>query len=285
MSDFDKGDTNVGMGMAPHRKGCRCSDCHIEKLERELAAANEKGENLHAKFRETEAALIAARRELAEARDGALEEAAKVRCKRCLEGSPVTYHAGYWRHMQDSRLHGTVMICDGWITCYANDIRTLKSPAQGATINAAGQDAMAGARVDSVAVPIPAPAAPNTAPQDRMGELPRNALGNLSASNASSDDLPAAAVPDDPVAVYSRLIGSDGTYIRGGDKDAIRALANHYEARGMRKAAELVKYRGQCAVAMINAEERIEEKKSYAWDALQHGIAVETAAAELERKP
>ena len=46
-----------------------CTIC--DSAERDLAAANEKGENLHAKYRETEAALIAARRELAEARDGA----------------------------------------------------------------------------------------------------------------------------------------------------------------------------------------------------------------------
>ena len=38
MSDFDKGDTNVGIGMAPHRKGCRCSDCYIERLQGDLAA-------------------------------------------------------------------------------------------------------------------------------------------------------------------------------------------------------------------------------------------------------
>ena len=37
-------------------------------LGRELAAANEAGENLHAKYRETEAALINARRELAESK-------------------------------------------------------------------------------------------------------------------------------------------------------------------------------------------------------------------------
>ena len=42
----------------------------------------------------------------------------------------------------------------------------------------------------------------------------------------------------------------------------------------LEEAAKLVEYRGQCAVAMINAEERIEEKKAYAWDALQHGIAI-----------
>ena len=45
-------------------------------------------------------------------------------------------------------------------------------------------------------------------------------------------------------------------------------------ARGMEEAAKLVEYRGQCAVQMINAEERLDEKKSYAWDALQHAITI-----------
>lgn len=45
-------------------------------------------------------------------------------------------------------------------------------------------------------------------------------------------------------------------------------------AAALEEAAKLVEYRGQCAVTMINTEERIEEKKAYAWDALQHGTAI-----------
>jgi hypothetical protein len=52
-------------------------------------------------------------------------------------------------------------------------------------------------------------------------------------------------------------------------QEAEAALKGAYE-----KAAKLIEYRGQCAVQMINAEERIEEKKSYAWDCLQHAIAI-----------
>ena len=40
------------------------------------------------------------------------------------------------------------------------------------------------------------------------------------------------------------------------------------------KVAKFIEYRGQCAVAMINSEERIEEKKAFAWDCLQHAIAI-----------
>ena len=29
---------NVGLGMVPHKKGCQCSDCRIERLEAKLAA-------------------------------------------------------------------------------------------------------------------------------------------------------------------------------------------------------------------------------------------------------
>ena len=28
-------DTNVGMGMVPHKKGCRCFECELERLQRE----------------------------------------------------------------------------------------------------------------------------------------------------------------------------------------------------------------------------------------------------------
>ena len=94
-------------------------------------------------------------------------------------------------------------------------------------------------------------------------------------------------MPDDPVALYieQHRIANPSFGAPSYSPKALRALARHYEARGMRKAAEMIKYRGKCAVAMINAEERIDEKKAYAWDATHHSIAIFSAAAELERKP
>ena len=85
------------------------------QLERDLAAANEKGENLHAKYRETEAALIAARREIADARNAALEAAAKV-CDQRSVAHPYV-HAIAKQSLEDA----------------AEKIRALKSPAQGET--------------------------------------------------------------------------------------------------------------------------------------------------------
>ena len=35
-------DTNVGMGMAPHKKSCRCLECENERLQRELNEARAK---------------------------------------------------------------------------------------------------------------------------------------------------------------------------------------------------------------------------------------------------
>ena len=99
------------------------------------------------------------------------------------------------------------------------------SPASGEQINAAEQSVVHTSPNQERQQVQPALAAPNTAPQDRMGELPRNALGNLSASNASSDNLPAAAVPDDPVAVYWKL-QTDADFMSG--DEAIHALAAHY---------------------------------------------------------
>lgn len=42
----------------------------------------------------------------------------------------------------------------------------------------------------------------------------------------------------------------------------------------LEEIAQFITYRGQCAVQMINADERIEEKKAYAWDCLQHAMAI-----------
>ena len=74
---------------------------------------------------------------------------------------------------------------------------------------------------------------------------------------------PAAAVTDDPVAVYTQI--RNGT--QAGHVDALHNLARHYEARGMRKAAEIAE---SCDV--FSADER----EIYG--------SILSAAAELERK-
>ena len=46
------------------------------------------------------------------------------------------------------------------------------------------------------------------------------------------------------------------------------------------EAAEIIEHRGVCAVTMINADERLAEKKAYAWDALQHAIELRALAVQ-----
>lgn len=90
------------------------------------------------------------------------------------------------------------------------------------------------------------------------------------------------------------LLGNDPVYVIDGNRyvkssafDKLHDLARHLEqllsvarkeaAREEReRCAAFVQHRGQCAVQMINADERIDEKKSYAWDAWQHAIAIRT---------
>ena len=71
--------------------------------------------------------------------------------------------------------------------------------------------------------------------------------------------------PDDPVALFAKLAGISGVPRH---PDALRALARHYEARGVRKAAEI--------------SARLAAFKMCAEDVIN---AILSAAAELERKP
>ena len=121
--------------------------------------------------------------------------------------------------------------------------RALKPPpASGEQINAAGQ-ASGQPHFARGQENKPAPAAPNTAPQDVSGtkvNQPAQAVAGLNdAEPVSERPFPAAAVPDDPVAVYERIryeAGREHTRSK-----ALRALAAHYEAKGMRRAAEQVR--------------------------------------------
>ena len=94
-----------------------------------------------------------------------------------------------------------------------------------------------------------------------------------------SVDLPNAA---ESAALYGleRLILARAEQVPSGmalamaDAPSIADAIQRAKNDSLEEAAKLVDYRGQCAVQMINAEERIEEKKAYAWDALQHGAAI-----------
>jgi len=46
------------------------------------------------------------------------------------------------------------------------------------------------------------------------------------------------------------------------------------------RIAKVIRCRGQSAVTMINADERLDEKKAYAWDCEQHAIAIEALTDE-----
>ena len=83
---------------------------------------------------------------------------------------------------------------------------------------------------------------------------------------------PAAAVPDDPVEAYKHFSHkcAEQTYV-------IRALAAHYEARGMRKAAEICKERAWTRPASRHLGAEI--------NCTECANAILSAAAELERKP
>ena len=37
----EHGETNVGLGMVPHKKSCRCNECEIENLYRKLKQKEE----------------------------------------------------------------------------------------------------------------------------------------------------------------------------------------------------------------------------------------------------
>ena len=82
----------------------------------------------------------------------------------------------------------------------------------------------------------PSPAAPNTAPQ-------MSAPTTLPVTPAVEAGQPAAAVPDDPMMVLLSLTPKSDTGILRFPEwhDALRALAAHYEAKGMRMAAEICK--------------------------------------------
>lgn len=64
------------------------------------------------------------------------------------------------------------------------------------------------------------------------------------------------------------------------ERAMILAAADEIERLGrgrdavLEEAAAHVQHRGVCAVQMINADERVEEKKAYAWDAMQHAISI-----------
>lgn len=43
-------ESNVGLGMVPHRKGCRCNECEVERLTAERAKATAELEECKRQF-------------------------------------------------------------------------------------------------------------------------------------------------------------------------------------------------------------------------------------------
>ena len=133
----------------------------------------------------------------------------------------------------------------------------------------------------------PAQGATSTAPQE-----PQSAADSLPVIPAVSAGLPAAAVPDVEELVrrlYRTAEGTDVNEIYGGIGDllkeaaiTLRALAAHYEARGMRKAAEICN-----SVSYAESERTLGRLTSgeYQIGAEFCASAILSAAAELERKP
>ena len=117
----------------------------------------------------------------------------------------------------------------------------------GEQINAAG--AHIGAGNITAQSSEPPPAALSTAPQavisgDRF--ITHNvSVGTERVQASPATQEPAAAVPDDPVLWYlGRLTNTSPRYADQVDAKLIRALAAHYEAKGVRRAAEVCKARG-----------------------------------------
>ena len=224
--------------------------------------------------------IAALRDELAQARDGALEEAAKA-----CEFAKKEWHAGRATHS----------ISD-FVACAAA-IRALKSPAQGATSTAPQElalEAVAPFVIEARNALLETPAdsqeayhwlyqiqalVPNYDPYKPWIELERIAALKSKPSPARgepqstapqravpserplAEHAVAAAVPDDPVAVWDYVRHIRTTALSF--DDSLRALARHYEARGMRKAAEIAEQN----VGFAAAEKIL------------------SAAADLERKP
>ena len=232
--------------------------------------------------RQLERDLSAARRELAEVRD-ALKDIADgprpiedykfgIRCgleDRDLQTSDA-YTASEYGYEQ------------GLDWCADIAQRALKSPAQGATINAAGQ--ASGEQSPHFArgqENKPTPAAPSTAPATTHEVSMPNGKPTFSGAIQTDELMQHSAVPDDPVAVWEEL----------GRQNA-RLFAAHY----MRKTARIVERRAEDRVhstANYDAETNAWEYPKHAEDvgnALDEEAddcvkAILSAAAELERKP
>ena len=146
--------------------------------------------------------------------------------------------------------------------------RALKSPAQGATSTAPQE---AAANLANAYVPesdpaakvsgSPAAAVPTKnsrsqlrriaaqkgepAPDFSKDTAPQVAGSASAGTMGDRLEQPAAAAPDDPVALYWEHARTEAGYPRDLNHDALRALARHYEAQGMRKAAEIALAEGQ----------------------------------------
>lgn len=231
MADHYPDGHNVGLGMVEDT----WEEKEIARLERDLSAARRELEEKRVFSIRLIERADKAERELAQAREWE-EMASKMRevwCRRVHELNPP---------LSDEEIE------------WADEYVALKSPAQGETINAAGQMQHVIAATSIAAGELgSAPAAPGTAPQV--------------SSIASDDASPAAAVSADPVVYFYDT--------------AIRALVRHYEARGMRKAAEICK--AQEKHKSLSGDHSHSQVARMECGLLE--VAIERAAADLERKP
>ena len=246
-----------------------------------------------------EGRALKAERELQQARREALDTVIVALDRRLESLMIMTDRAGYTREGSDlaQRTSATRDALD-----IVRSLKDKPSPARGEQINADDT----GGRVSDLAggstpSPIPASSAPNAAGKDNgisgksdghaslepsashpspaapstalrsTGDMDSGSSDTRVQAEARNADLPAAAVPDDPVAVYEAVRwGIDFELDPDRHEKALRALAAHY----MRKAAEICRTaaKGESYEAEIDMANGCAD-------------AVLSAAAELERKP
>jgi hypothetical protein len=69
MSDYEQ--SNVGLGIIPHKTSCRCDECRVEHLQRELAAKTAGYENAVQSLTHYAGIILSLQKECAELRKDA----------------------------------------------------------------------------------------------------------------------------------------------------------------------------------------------------------------------
>ena len=216
------------------------------------------GDNYGVQIERLELELSAARRELAQARAEAIAIADSQYNKRIVADSV--------RHLSEDYLLGYSEACDDIVS-------ELKSPAQGATSTAPQAPQAARPGESSAKTATPAAAAPS------QKDNPLQCIGHIRDKSA--------AVPDDPVVVFRAILSQEiGCANETGItnpywKEAAKKFAAHYEARGVRKAAEICGARARSKpLSGSHSHSQIARMECGLL-----AVDIERAAADLERKP